>query len=95
MKHNLVDKAQLLPGPENGEARHRTFTPSELGKMFNLIQPVDFNRFVQLAYYTDARNGEIRAISPDNVLDGGLIVFGKTGRRSIKLNSQARMLINR
>ena len=37
LKHNLVEKAELLPGSENGKARHRTFTPSELGKMFNLI----------------------------------------------------------
>jgi len=72
LKHNLVDKAELLPGPENGEARHRTFTPSELEKIFNLIEPVDFNRFVQLAYYTSARNGEIRSISPDNVLVGSM-----------------------
>jgi len=94
LKHNLVDKAELLPGPENGEARHRTFTPTELGKMFNLIEPVDFNRFVQLAYYTGARNGEIRSIQPDNVLDGSIVVFGKTGRRYVKLNSQAQKVIN-
>jgi len=94
LKHNLVDKTELLPGPENGEARHRTFTPSELEKMFNFIQPVDFNRFVQLAYYTGARNGEIRSISRDNVLDGSIVVFGKTGRRYVKLNSQAQKLIN-
>ena len=94
MKHNLVDKAELLPGPENGEARHRNYTPSELEKMFNFIQPVDFNKFVQLAYYTGARNGEIRSISRDNVLDGSIVVFGKTGRRYVKLNSQAQQLIN-
>ena len=93
MKHNLVEKAELLPGSENGEARHRTYTPSELDKMFNLIEPVDFNRFVQLAYYTGARNGEIRSISRDNGLDGAIVVFGKTGRRYVKLNSQAQEII--
>ena len=62
--------------------------------MFNFIQPVDFNKFVQLAYYTGARNGEIRSIQPDNVLDGSIVVFGKTGRRYVKLNSQAQKLIN-
>ena len=51
LKHNLVDKAELLPGSEIGEARHRTFTSSELDKMFNLIEPVDFNKFVQLALH--------------------------------------------
>ena len=94
LKHNLVDKAELLPGPENGEPSHRTYTHSELEKMFNLIQPVDFNKFVQLAYYTGARNGEIRSISRENILDGSIVVFGKTGRRFIKFNSQEQKLIN-
>ena len=94
LKHNLVDKAELLPGPENGEARHRNYTPSELEKIFNLIQPVDFNKFVQLEYYTGASNGEIRSISPDNVLDGSIVVIGKTGRRYVKFNSQDQKLIN-
>ncbi len=94
MKHNLVDKTELLPCPKIGEARHRTFTSSELGKMFNFIQPVDFNKFVQLAYYTGARNGEIRSISRDNVLGGSIVVIGKTGRRYVKLNSQVQKIIN-
>ena len=94
LKHNLVDKSELLSCPKIGEARHRTYTPSELEKMFNFIQPVDFNKFVQLAYYTGARNGEIRSISRDNVLGGSIVVIGKTGRRYVKLNSQAQKLIN-
>ena len=64
-----------------------------MDKMFNLLEPIDFNRFIKLAYYTGARRGEICSISPDNVLDESLVVFGKTGRRYIKLNSQAQMLI--
>ena len=85
LKHNLVDKAELLPGPEIGEARHRTFTPSELEKMFTFIEPIDFNRFVQLAYYTGARNGEICSLSPDNVLDESLsFLLKRTQIRQIK-----------
>ena len=95
LKHNLVDKAEFIPGSETGEARHRTFTRLELDSIFKFIEPVDFNRFVQLAYYTGARSGEIRSISTDNVLDGSIVVYGKTGRRFIKLNSQAQRIINR
>ena len=32
LKHNLVDKTELLPCPKIGEDRHHTFTSSELGK---------------------------------------------------------------
>ena len=75
LRHNLVEKDELLPGPKNGEARHRTFTPSELDKIFSFIEPVDFNRFVQLAYYTGDRRGEIRSISSENILDGSGQVY--------------------
>ena len=94
LKHNLVDKPELLSWPKIGEARHRTYTPSELEKMLNIIQPVDFNRFIGLAYYTGARHGEILSISSDNVLVGSIVVFGKTGRRYVKLNSQVQKIIN-
>jgi len=47
--------------------------------MFNLIEPVDFNKFGQLPYYTGSRNDEILSISRDNVLVGSLVVFAKTG----------------
>ena len=94
LKHNLVDKPELLSCPKIGEARHRTYTPSELEKMFTIIQPIDFNRIIRLEYYTGARNGEILSISSDNVLVGSIVVFGKTGRRYVKLNSQVQKIIN-
>ena len=93
LRHGLVEKADYIPGPVNGQARHRTFTKAELGKMFRSLEPIDFNRFIKLAYYTGARRGEICSLSPDNILDESLVVFGKTGRRYIKLNSQAQKLI--
>ena len=61
LKHNLVNKPEMLSCPKIGEARHRTYTPSELEKMFTIIQPIDFNRIIRLEYYTCARNGEIRS----------------------------------
>jgi integrase len=94
LKHNLVDKPELLSCSKIGEAKHRTYTPSELEKMLNIIQHIDFNRFIRQAYYTGARNGEILSISSDNVLVGSIVVFGKTGRRYVKLNSQVQKIIN-
>jgi len=40
--------------------------------MFANIQDISFNRFVQFAYYTGARSGEIRSISTDKLLEGSL-----------------------
>lgn len=95
LKHNLIEKAQYLPGDIKGEARHRTYTADELQLIFAEMQDEQFNSFVRFAYYTGARSGEIRSISRDNVLEGSLVVRGKTGRRYVKLNSQAIAILDR
>ena len=81
LKNQLITKATKLPGDTKGEARHRTYTADELKLMFAEIEDISFNSFVRFAYYTGARSGEIRSISRENVLDGSIVVRGKTGRR--------------
>ena len=71
-KKNLVKKAHLIPGDTKGESRIRTYTKDELEQMFTFIEDSTFNSFVQFAYYTGARSGEIRSISRDNVLKDSL-----------------------
>ena len=93
LKNNLVEKAYKIPGDTKGEARHRTYTKDELDMMFEGIQDEMFNAFIRFAYYTGARSGEIRSISRDNVLDGSIVVRGKTGRRYVKLNGQAQAIL--
>ena len=61
--------------------------------MFESIQPQNFNLFVRFAYYTGARSGEIRSISKENVQSDHIVVQGKTGRRMIKLNAQAQVIL--
>ena len=43
--------------------------------------------------YTGARSGEIRRISRKNILEGSLVVRGKTGCRYMKLNTQAQAIL--
>ena len=93
MKNNLITKAHKIPGDTIGEARHRTFTKGELNLIFTDLKDSEFNHFVRFAYYTGARSGEIRSLSRDQVLDESLAVRGKTGLRYIKLNGQARDII--
>ena len=62
--------------------------------MFTEIKDESFNSFFRFAYYTGDRSGEIRSLSRDKVLENSLVVRGKTGRRMVKLNSQARKLIH-
>ena len=94
LKNNLVKKVHLIPGDTKGESRLRTYKECELNLMFTSIKDEMFNSFVRFAYYTGARSGEIRSISRDNVLDDSIVVRGKTGRRIVKLNGQAKELIH-
>jgi len=94
LKKGLISKAYKLDQDTKGEPRQRTFTKDELSLMFSSIAPTSFNNFVQFAYYTGARSGEIRSIADDNLLDDSIVVRGKSGRRFIKLNSQAKIIID-
>ena len=94
LKNKLIKKAQFIPGDTKGESRIRTYNKYELNLMFTTIKDDRFNSFVRFAYYTGARSGEIRSILRDNVLEDALVVRGKSGRRMVKLNGQAKELIN-
>jgi len=94
MKQGLITKAYKLEGDTQGESRNRVLSDSELKTLLDEIRDNRFNLFVRFAYYTGARSGEIRSISRDNVQDGSLIVRGKSGRRIVKLNSQAKEIIH-
>ena len=93
LKQGIIDKAYKLDMDTRGEARQRTFTDEELDMMFKSIKPFHFNLFVKFAYYTGARSGEIRSINCENVQDNHIAVLGKTGKRLIKLNSQAKDIL--
>ena len=94
LKNKLVKKAYIIPGDTKGESRDRVYTECELNLMFTSIKDDSFNSFVRFAYYTGARSGEIRSISRDNVLEDSLVARGKSGRRIIKLNGQAKEIIH-
>ena len=80
---------KLIPGDTKGESRLRTCQGVRTKPMFTMIKDDAFNAFVRFAYYTGA-SGEIRSLSRDCVLEDSLIVRGKTGRRMVKLNTQAK-----
>ena len=94
LKNKLVKKAHIIPGDTKGESRDRVYTECELNLMFTSIKDDSFNSFVRFAYYTGARSGEIRSISRDNVLENSLVARGKSGRRIVKLNGQAKEIIH-
>ena len=94
LKKGIITKAYKLDMDTRVEPRQRTYSDKELNLMFEHIETDEFNRFVRFAYYTGARSGEIRSISVENVQNEYIVVRGKTGRRLIKLNGQAKEIIS-
>ena len=92
-KHGLISKAVKIEGGSKWESRHRVINSEELQSIFDNMNDKKFNSFVRLAYYTGARSSEIRQISRDNLFPEYLVAYGKTGKRIIKLNRQARRII--
>ena len=93
LKQGLIDKADKLKYDTRGEPRQRVYSSDELKLMFAEITDISFNAFVRLAYYTGGRSGEIRSLSREHVLDDSIVVSGKTGKRMVKLNTQAQNII--
>ena len=95
LKKGHVTKAFKLDGITKSEARTRVFSNKELKLMFDHINDQKFNSFVHFAYYTGARSGEIRNLYETQLTDNAIEVYGKTGKRLIKLNKQAAKIITR
>ena len=94
-KHGLISKPCRLQGGSKWESRHRVLNKDELQLLFDEIKDERFNSFVRFAYYTGARAGEIRCLQRNSIFPKHLVVNGKSGNRIIKLNSQAREILNK
>ena len=94
LKQGLVKKAYKLEGDTKGESRNRVLNAKELKKLLDEITDHRFNQFVRFAYYTGARSGEIRHILREDVFCKHIVAYGKSGKRLIKLNLQAKDIID-
>ena len=94
MKQGLITKAYKLEGDTQGESRNRVLGDSELKTLLDEIRDNRFNLFVRFAYYTGARSGEIRSISRENIFSNHIVAYGKSGKRLIKLNTQAKEILD-
>jgi len=92
--HGYLKSYQKIPGGSNYDPRTRVYKKEELDILFKGVTPNHFNQFIQFAYYSGARIGEIRRISMVDVLSEYIVVDGKSGRRTVKLASQARKILD-
>ena len=85
-KHNIP----YTSGGSKTEVRKRTFNKNEMKIILNDITPPHFQEFIRFLYYTGARHGEIRRLKETQ--GKYVIVNGKSGTRTLKLNHQAQKI---
>lgn len=73
--HGYLKSYQKIPGGNNYDPRTRVYTKKELDILFQGVTPHHFNQFIQFAYYSGARIGEIRRISRVDVLSERFAIF--------------------
>ena len=86
-KHNIP----YTSGGSKTEVRKRTFNKNEMNIILNDITPPHFQEFIRFLYYTGARHGQIRRLKETQ--GNYVIVNGKSGTRTLKLNHEHRKLI--
>ena len=94
IKNKLIPEFIHLKGGTEWNTRQRVITPDELKSIFIYVKPDKFRKFIEFAYYTGARVGEIRMMNPQMIYNDYIEVNGKSGLRIIKLNDQAKNILN-
>ena len=61
-----------------------------MDKILNEITPIHFQEFIRFLYYTGARHGGVRRMRETQ--GKYVIVSGKSGTRTLKLNHQAQKI---
>ena len=93
-QEGFIDRPRIIPGGNNYVQRSRVFNKVELEQILSKCKPDYYQYFVRFAYYTGARQGEIRNLNENDIYEGYLEVFGKSGKRVIKLNRQAQNILD-
>ena len=81
------------PAIVDGVEPFTLFNEKELGLIMNSHSNTDLQDFFNFAYYTGARRGEICNLQAHQIHPTYIEVKGKTDKRIIKLNSQARHIL--
>ncbi len=74
--------------------RTRVFNDAEMQLIKNEIQDEDFQLFIQFAYYTGCRRGELVGLKAYDFKPLYFEVDGKSGNRLVRLNKQARSILS-
>ena len=92
LDRGIETNKKLYTGNLMTEARSRVFSNKEMSYILSSMKDNQFRLFVNFAYYTGARRGELLNINYDSMQNDYVEMTGKTGMRLVKINHQAKKI---
>jgi len=93
-KNNITTDTKRFEKIGSSIPRTRVFNDAEMFLIKNEIKGDDFQLFIQFAYYTGCRRGELVGLRSYDFRPLYFEVDGKSGRRLVRLNKQARQILS-
>ena len=94
IKNNIVTDTTKFEKIGLSIPRTRVFNDAEMDLIKKEIQDEDFQLFIQFAYYTGCRRGELVGLKAYDFKPLYFEVNGKSGNRLVRLNRQAREVLS-
>jgi len=95
LQRSIETDKKKYTGNLSTEPRNRVFNKREMVKILNYTEDNDFRLFVNFSFYTGARRGELLNINYNSMNDSSVEMEGKTGKRLVRVNSQAKKIYQR
>ena len=92
LKRGIETNKKMFTGNTMTEARKRVFNDIEMVQILKCTEDEQFRLFVNFAYYTGARRGELLNINYETLQDDYMEMSGKAGMRLVKINHQAKKI---
>jgi integrase len=92
LDRGIETNKNLYTGNLMTEARSRVFSNKEISNILSNMEDTQFRLFVNFAYYTGARRGELLNINYESMQNDYVEMTGKTGKRLVKINHQAKKI---
>jgi integrase len=92
LNRGIETNKKLYSGNLMTEARSRVFSNREMSYILSSMKDDQFRLFVNFAYFTGARRGELLNINYESMQNDYIEMTGKTGMRLVKINHQAKKI---
>ena len=93
IKNGLVKKNLFKEKPKKSVPKIDYYSKKEIKDILKNLPDSKVGDIVKIAFYTGCRLGELSHLKKEDILDDKIILYGKTGRRTIPITDKIRNVI--